>query len=547
MNVDYQTDPSRYKHWRVSCDGAVATLTMDVQEDGGIQPGYKLKLNSYDLGVDIELHDALQRIRFEHPEVGCVVITGGKSRVFCSGANIYMLGLATHAWKVNFCKFTNETRNGIEDSREHSGLRSIAACNGSTAGGGYEMALACDEIVLVDDRSSAVSLPEVPLLGVLPGTGGLTRLTDKRKVRRDHADFFCTVSEGVQGQRAKDWNLVDAIVKPQQFDDSVRKRAQELAASSDRPSASQGITLTPLQRVIDAEGYHYGFVDVQLDRQARTAAFTVRAPERVSEHTIEEIVAAGAGWWPLQMSRELDDAILSLRTNELDLGLWILKTAGNPGAAIAIDNLILEHRSHWFVREVLGMMRRTFARLDVSSRSMYAVAESGSCFAGSLLELAMAADRVYMLDLPVGEGGPSFTLSEMNFGPLPMVNRLGRIAARFHESPDAIEKLHRRIGVGLAAPEALELGLVTFAPDDLDWADELRQAIEGRTALSPDALTGLEANLRFGNRETMETRIFARLSAWQNWIFIRPNAVGPTGALKVYGTGARPKFDNQRV
>ncbi len=546
MTVDYQTDPSRYKHWRVSYDGPVATLAMDVQEEGGIQPGYKLKLNSYDLGVDIELQDALQRIRFEHPEVGCVVLASAKNRVFCSGANIYMLGLSTHAWKVNFCKFTNETRNGIEDSSEHSGLKSIAACNGSTAGGGYELALACDEIVLVDDRSSAVSLPEVPLLGVLPGTGGLTRLTDKRKVRRDHADFFCTVPDGIQGQRAKDWKLVDEIVKPQQFNESIRKRATELAAHG-RSVQAAGIALTPLQRIIDADGCHYQYVDVRIDRSARVATFTIRPPAQVTESTLEQIIAAGANWWPLQMSRELDDAILSLRTNELDLGLWLWKTSGNPDTVVAIDNLVLKHRDHWFVREVLGMMRRTFARLDVSSRSMYTIVEPGSCFAGSLLELALASDRVYMLDVPVGDGGPTLTLSEANFGAMPMVNRLSRLEARFYQSSESLQLLRSKIGIPLTARVASDLGLVTFAPDDLDWADELRQAIEGRTSLSPDALTGLEANLRFGGHETMESRIFARLSAWQNWIFIRPNAVGPTGALTVYGTGTRAKFDNQRV
>jgi benzoyl-CoA-dihydrodiol lyase len=545
--VDYQTDPSHYRHWRVSYDSSVATLTMDVQEDAGIRPGYKLKLNSYDLGVDIELHDALQRVRFEHPEVGCVVITSSRPRVFCSGANIYMLGLSSHAWKVNFCKFTNETRNGIEDASQHSGLKFIAACNGSTAGGGYELALACDEIVLIDDRSSAVSLPELPLLGVLPGTGGLTRLIDKRKVRRDHADVFCTVSEGVQGQRAKEWLLVDEVVKPQQFREFVRKRAERLAQGSDRPTGVQGVTLAPLKRTVDAEGYHYQYLDVQLDRKAMTATFTVRAPQGVSEKTLDEIVGAGGSWWPMQMSRELDDAILSLRTNELELGLWLLKATGYIEAVLAIDRQIMEHRSHWFVREVLGMMRRTFARLDVSSRSIYAVVEPGSCFAGSLLELALAADRVYMLDLTEGDRAPSVALSEMNFGLLPMVNQVSRIAARFYQASETIEALRGRIGAPLSARKALELGLVTFAPDELDWADELRQAIEGRTALSPDALTGLEANLRFGPPETMETRIFGRLSAWQNWIFNRPNVVGPTGALKVYGTGTRPKFDKERV
>lgn len=545
--VDYQPDPSQYRHWRVSYDGPVATLTMDIQEDAGIRPGYKLKLNSYDLGVDIELYDALQRIRFEHPEIRCVVITSCKPRVFCSGANIYMLGLSSHSWKVNFCKFTNETRNSIEDASRHSGLKFIAACNGSTAGGGYELALACDEIVLVDDRSSAVSLPELPLLGVLPGTGGLTRLIDKRKVRRDHADVFCTTSEGVQGQRAKEWRLVDEVVKPQQFGEYIGKRAAQLAQLSHRPAGAKGVLLTPLKRTIDGDRYRYEYVDVQLDRKAMTATFTVRAPESVSETNLDEIIAAGAGWWPLQMSRELDDAILSLRTSELELGLWIVKTSGNPEALLAIDALMVAHQSDWFVREVVAMMRRTFARLDVSARSIYAVAEPGACFAGSLLELALAADRVYMLDLREGDNAPSMTLSEMNFGPLAMVHHLSRLATRFYESSEAIEALRERMGTPLSTREAFELGLVTYAPDELDWENELRQAIEGRTALSPDALTGMEANLRFGLPETMETRIFGRLSAWQNWIFIRPNAVGPTGALKVYGSGSKPKFNKERV
>ena len=541
QSVDFETHPSRYRHWRLSLDGDIATLALNVQEDAPIRPGYALKLNSYDLGVDIELADALDRIRFEHPEVRCVVITSAKPRVFCSGANIYMLGLSSHTWKVNFCKFTNETRNGMEDSSEHSGLKFLAACNGSTAGGGYELALACDEIVLIDDRSSSVSLPELPLLGVLPGTGGLTRLTGKRRVRRDHADIFCTTAEGVQGQRAKDWRLVDKIVKPQQFGEYVQRRAHELAQLSDRPAGVAGVTLVPLKRSIDDTGYHYQYVDVSLDRQARTATLTVRAPDAVSEPE------AGAEWWPLALSRELDDAILNLRTNEPDLGLWILKTTGRPEVALAFDAQMLERGSHWFVRETLGHLRRTFARLDVSARSMFAVIEPGSCFAGSLLELALAADRVYMLDAPHASGAPTVTLSEMNFGSLPMVNSLSRLENRFYQAGPAIEALRRRIGTPLTAREALEAGLITTAPDDLDWADELRLAIEGRTALSPDALTGLEANLRFGDHETMQTQIFGRLSAWQNWIFSRPNAVGPNGALKVYGTGTRPKFDWERT
>lgn len=545
--VDFQTDPSRYKHWRLTFDGPVATLTMDVAEDGGLRPGYKLKLNSYDLGVDIELHDALQRIRFEHPEIRSVIITSAKNRIFCSGANIYMLGLSSHAWKVNFCKFTNETRNGIEDASAHSGLKFLAACNGTTAGGGYELALACDEIILVDDRSSAVSLPELPLLGVLPGTGGLTRVTDKRKVRRDRADMFCTNPDGVRGQRAKEWRLVDDVVKTQQFAEHIKQRALQLAEESNRPVGAMGVALIPLNRTLDEAGLRYGLVDVQCDRQARTATITVRAPEFVTENSLEKAIAAGANWWPLQMARELDDAILTLRANELELGLWIFKTAGNPEAVLAADEFILNHQDNWFVREVLGMMRRTFARIDVTSRSIYAIVEPGACLAGTLLELALAADRIYMRDSQEEGNVASMTLSKMNFGPLPMVNKLSRLAARFYGDEPQIDSLRGVIGKRLSARESLDAGLVTAAPDDLDWEDEIRQAIESRAAQSPDALTGLEANLRFGPAETLETRIFGRLSAWQNWIFIRPNAVGTSGALKVYGSGAPVKFNWERV
>ncbi|HTA47471.1 MAG TPA: 2,3-epoxybenzoyl-CoA dihydrolase [Bryobacteraceae bacterium] len=541
--VDFQTAPERYRHWRLSVEGRRATLFLDVQEDGGIRPGYKLKLNSYDLGVDIELHDALQRIRFEHPQVGSVVITSARQRVFCSGANIYMLGLSSHAWKVNFCKFTNETRNGIEDSSAHSGLKFIAACNGSTAGGGYELALACDEIILIDDRSSAVSLPEVPLLGVLPGTGGLTRLTDKRHVRRDLADVFCTTPEGLQGQRARDWRFVDGVVKPQDFDAHVQGRALALAGSSDRPADARGIALAPIERSIDERGYHYQYVDVEFDPQQRTATLVIRAPETAGPSSIAEILAAGAEWWPLRMARELDDAILSLRTNQLELGLWVFRTEGDWNNVLAVDSVLFANRTQWFVREVIGMMRRTFARLDVTSRSMYAVIEPGSCFAGCLLEPALAADRVYMLDDP----RCSVALSEMNFGGLEAAGGFTRIESRFYGDPSRVAPIREHIGNALGPREAAELGLVTFTPDELDWDDEIRLAIEGRLALSPDAMTGLEANLRFGERETMESRIFGRLSAWQNWIFTRPNAVGPAGALKVYGTGNRAKFDWERV
>src|SRR3981189_3091576 len=452
--VDFRTDPSRYKHWRLAFDGPVATLTMDVAEDGGIRPGYKLKLNSYDLGVDIELHDALQRIRFEHPEIRSVIITSAKNRIFCSGANIYMLGLSSHAWKVNFCKFTNETRNGMEDSSAHSGLKFIAACNGTTAGGGYELALACDEIILIDDRSSAVSLPELPLLGVLPGTGGLTRITDKRKVRRDHADIFCTNQDGVRGQRAKDWRLVDEIVKPQQFAEHIKQRARQLAEQSDRPVDAKGVMLTPLERAVDESGLHYKFVDVQFNREARTATITVRGPESATENTIEKALNAGANWWPLQMARELDDAILTLRACELDLGLWLFKTTGNPDAVLATDKFILANQNNWFVREVLGMMRRTFARIDVTSRSLFAIVEPNSCFAGSLFELALAADRVYMQDVQEGEA-TTIALSKINFGALPMSNHLSRLEARFYQDKTKIDSLRSLIGKKLSAKEAL--------------------------------------------------------------------------------------------
>jgi len=543
----YDTHPDRYAHWKLSCDEAVATLTLDIDEDRGINPGYKLKLNSYDLGVDIELADALQRIRFEHPEVRCVVLTSGKERVFCSGANIFMLGLSTHAWKVNFCKFTNETRNGIEDSSRHSGLKFIAACNGTTAGGGYELALACDEIILIDDRSAAVSLPEVPLLGVLPGTGGLTRITDKRRVRRDHADVFCTLVEGIRAPRAKEWRLIDESAKPQQFEAAVQRRAAELAAQSDRPRGAKGVALTPLKRHVDAAGYRYEHVDVRLDRRARNATITVSAPARAQPDEPDAILALGAAWWPLAMARELDDAILLLRTNEQDIVTWLLKTTGDAARVLAVDATLERNASDWFVRETIGMLRRTLARLDVTSRTLYALIDPGSCFAGTLLELALAADRSYMLAPEGNPDAPELALSAMNFGAYPMVNGLSRVAARFYNDPAPIARAKEAAGRALLAEEALALGLVTAAPDELDWADEIRLALEERASLSPDALTGMEANLRFGMIETMETRVFGRLSAWQNWIFVRPNAVGESGALKVFGTGNKARFDWNRV
>ncbi len=546
--VTFDVTAGEYRHWRLSFDGRVATLAMNVDEDGGLRPGYKLKLNSYDLGVDIELHDILQRIRFEHPEVACVVLTSGRERMFCAGANIYMLGTSSHAWKVNFCKFTNETRNGMEDSSRHDGLKFLAAINGTCAGGGYELALACDEILLVDDRSSAVSLPEVPLLGVLPGTGGLTRVVDKRKVRRDLADLFCTNPDGIKGERAKQWGLVDKIARPAEFPETIRAHAQKLVESSSRPADAKGIKLNPLDRRIDDDGYHYKHVDVVFDRSARTATLTVRAPEGKQPATIDEIHVAGDQWWPLAMARELDDATLMLRTNELELGLWLLKTSGNVDAVLASDAVMFEHQSDWLVGETMGMLRRTLARLDVSSRSMYAIVEPGSCFAGLLFELALSADRSYMLALPEDEGGePKIALDGVNFGLLPAVNGRSRLETRFNSDAGILEQLQQQQRKPLGPEKALELGLITVAPDDLDWEDEVRIAIEERAALSPDALTGLEASLRFPGAETLETKVFGRLSAWQNWVFIRPNSTGEHGALKLFGTGSKARFDWERV
>jgi benzoyl-CoA-dihydrodiol lyase len=546
--IDYSTSPDRYKHWSLAVDGEIATLTMLIDEDGGLKEGYKLKLNSYDLGVDIELHDAVQRIRFEHPTVRTVVVTSGRDRIFCSGANIFMLGKSSHPWKVNFCKFTNETRNGLEDSSRHDGLKFVAAVNGACAGGGYELAAACDEIILVDDRSSSVSLPEVPLLGVLPGTGGLTRLTDKRKVRHDLADIFCTTSEGVRGQKAKDWKLVDEVAKPAQFADTVRRRALALAEGSLRPAQATGVKLVPLEKTAGPDTIDYAYVSIKIDRAARNATLTVRAPQAAQPQDAAGIEAAGVNWWPLRMARELDDAILHLRTNELEVGTWILKTAGDARTVLSIDATLAAHAGHWLVRETVGLMRRTFARLDVSSRSLFAFIEEGSCFAGSLLELALAADRIYMLALPDDpERAPKIAVSEMNFGRLPMVTAQSRVARRFYEDAAAIDAVRATAGRLLDAGEAAALGLVTFDTDDIDWPDETRLALEERASMSPDALTGMEANLRFNGRETMETRVFGRLSAWQNWIFIRPNAVGELGALKVYGTGNKAQFDFKRV
>ncbi len=548
VQVNYETSPDRYKHWTMSVDGQIATLSMNVDEDAGLKEGYKLKLNSYDLGVDIELYDAVQRIRFEHPSVRTVIVTSARDRIFCSGANIFMLGKSSHAWKVNFCKFTNETRNGLEDSSRNNGLKFIAAVNGACAGGGYELAAACDEIILVDDRSSSVSLPEVPLLGVLPGTGGLTRLTDKRKVRHDHADIFCTTSEGVRGQRAKDWRLVDHIAKPAQFQETVSARAEALASTSNRPADAKGVKLTPLNRKQTDNGLDYDYVSVAIDRAARTATLTVKAPSSAQPNDIAGIEAAGVQWWPLQMARELDNAILHLRTNELDTGTWLLKSAGDPQAVLAVDEVLAANGNHWLVAETIGLLRRTLARLDVSSRSLFALIDEGSCFAGTLFEVALAADRIYMLALPhEPEKAPHIALSAMNFGAYPMVTGQSRIGRRFYDVEAEVGAARATVGQSLDAKQAMALGLVTYDPDDLDWADETRLAIEERASMSPDALTGMEANLRFNGKETMETRIFGRLTAWQNWIFIRPNAVGDLGALKVYGSGNKAQFDLDRV
>ena len=546
--VDYQTSPAHYRHWKLSFDGPVATLSADFDENAGLRPGYKLKLNSYDLGVDIELNDAINRIRFEHPEVRTVVVTSLKDKVFCSGANIFMLGVSSHAWKVNFCKFTNETRNGLEDSFTHSGLKFLAAVNGACAGGGYELALACDEIILVDDRSSAVSLPEVPLLGVLPGTGGLTRVTDKRHVRHDLADIFCTTTEGVRGQKAKDWRLVDDIAKPAVFAEKVKARALELAAKSDRPANGKGVTLTPLQRTIEADRLVYPHVTVDIDRVKRVATFTVKAPTGAQPTDIAGIEAAGVNWYPLAMARDLEDAILSMRTNELDIGTWLIKTSGDAKAVLAMDATLAEHQKHWLVRETLGLLRRTFSRLDVSSRSLFALIDEGSCFAGTLLELALACDRSYQLALPDAPAkAPTITVSEMNFGHYPMVTGQSRLQRRFYDEQPALDAVRAKVGQSLDADAAFALGLVTSNPDDIDWADEVRIVIEERVAMSPDALTGMEANLRFNGPENMFTRVFGRLTAWQNWIFQRPNAVGDKGALKVYGKGDKVSFDWNRV
>ncbi|HET9369070.1 MAG TPA: 2,3-epoxybenzoyl-CoA dihydrolase [Vicinamibacterales bacterium] len=542
--LSFERHPDRYKHWKLRFDGPVATLSMDVQEDAGLSSDYRLKLNSYDLGVDIELADAVQRIRFEHPEVHAVVITSLKERIFCAGANIFMLRGSSHAWKVNFCKFTNETRLAIEDASEVSGIKFLAALNGICAGGGYELALACDEILLVDDSNSAVSLPETPLLGVLPGTGGLTRVVDKRKVRRDLADFFGTIAEGVKGRRAVEWRLVDAVHPASKFKAAVDKRAHELAALSDRPAAGPGIALGPLALAESADQLAYSAVTVDLDRAKRVATITVKAPEAPVESTPAAIVAAGDQFWPLRAFRELDDAILRLRINEPEVGTVVVKAVGDPQLVLQADQVLAANASHWLVREIVAFMKRTLKRVDLSARSFFALIEPGNAFAGSLFELALAADRSYMFDDQ--DQANTIFLSPMNAGPLPMSNGLTRLQARFYGEPSKVDEVLAHEGA-FGPGEALDAGLVTFAPDDIDWEDEVRLTIEGRAALSPDALTGMEANLRFVGPETMETKIFGRLTAWQNWIFQRPNAVGARGALTSYGSNERAEFDFGRT
>lgn len=548
--IDLQTSPDRYHHWDLRVDGRVAWLGLDVDEEGIIGEGYELKSNSYDLGVDIELHDAVQRLRFEHPEVGCVVIHSNNDRVFCAGANIKMLGRATHEHKVNFCKFTNETRNGMEDAHSGSGQSYLCAIKGSCAGGGYELALACGEIIMADDGASAVSLPELPLLAVLPGTGGLTRLVDKRHVRRDHADFFCTVEEGIRGKRAVDWRLVDEIVPLSSFDARVAERADHLAAYSDRPGDAAGVHLAPLARRFSDDTITYQNLEVVIERNRGLATFAFKSPPAPLPDTADAIVAAGADFWPLAIMRELDDAILHLRFNEEAIGIWMFRSEGDSEQVLAADRILAARAEHWLVREILLFARRVLKRIDVSARSLLTIIEPGSCFAGTLFELVLAADQSYMLagQFEDDEAPPAtVSLSELNFGCYAMVNGITRLEARFQHELDAISDLRTSIAEPLEAERAMELGLVTFIPDDIDWEEELRIVIEARAGFSPDALTGMEANLRFPGPETMESKIFARLSAWQNWIFQRPNAIGEKGALVLYGTGQRPRFQKRRA
>lgn len=547
--IDFQTDPSRWRHWKLSFDGPVATLAMDVDENGGLFEGYLLKLNSYDLGVDIELADALQRLRFEHPEVKVVLLRSAKPKVFCAGANIRMLAGSEHAHKVNFCKFTNETRNGIEDSSEFSGLKTICVATGATAGGGYELALAADHIILVDDGSSAVSLPEVPLLAVLPGTGGLTRVVDKRKVRRDHADVFCTIEEGIKGRRAVDWRLVDEIVPSTRLEEVVAERAADYAAKSTR-GAGKGITLKPLARSFRADGTDYSLVTVDIDRAARIATITLEGPDAGAPASVADLEAQGSDAWILRLARELDDAILDLRNNAFEIGTFVFKSKGDGAKVAAWDAFLEANAGHWLVNEIRQYWKRTLKRVDVTSRTLVALVEPDSCFTGLLAELVLAADRSYML-IGTFEGdnrpAPTMALTAANFGPYPMSHGLTRLANRFLATPEAVDALAARKGEAMDAAAAEKAGLVTFACDDIDWADEVRVYLEERASYSPDALTGLEANLRFAGPETMESKIFARLTAWQNWIFQRPNAVGEEGALRRYGTGLRPTYDMRRV
>ena len=548
--IEFSTQPERYRHWTLSIDGRIATLAMDVQEDAPLVPGYDLKLNSYDLGVDIELYDAVQRLRFEHPEVAAVVLCSAKPQVFCAGANIRMLAQSSHAHKVNFCKFTNETRNSIEDASAYSGQTYVCAVNGAASGGGYELALACEHIILVDDGSSAVALPELPLLAVLPGTGGLTRLVDKRHVRRDRADFLCTTSEGLRGKRAQEWRLVDEIAPRSRFKETVHARALTFAAQSDRPAAAVGVALTPLARSIEETTLTYDHLTVELDRALRTAAFTLHAPSGDLPPTLEAVHTAGARFWPLALAREFDDAILHLRLNEEEIGTWVFRTRGKAALVEAADRLLVEHADDWLIREIILYLKRTLQRLDVSARSLIALIEPGSCFTGTLLELVLAADRSYMLagrfeesDLPPA----TLRLTPLNFGPLPMNNASTRLTSRFPAQAEHMAELQSYMGRDIDAETADALGLVTFTPDDIDWEDEVRLALEERASFSPDALTGMEASLRFAGQETLQTKIFGRLSAWQNWIFQRPNAVGEDGALTLYGTGKQSRFRKQRV
>jgi benzoyl-CoA-dihydrodiol lyase len=548
--IDFQTDPSRYRHWKLAVEGEVATLTMDVDENGGLFEGYQLKLNSYDLGVDIELADAMQRLRFEHPGVKVIVLRSGKNRVFCAGANIRMLAGATHAHKVNFCKFTNETRNGFEDSSEFSGQRSIAVINGTAAGGGYELALAADQIIMADDGAAAVALPEVPLLAVLPGTGGLTRVVDKRKVRRDRADFFCTIEEGIKGKRAVQWRLVDEIAPNSKLEAKIADRVKALAASSSRNATGKGIELTPLTRSFDDTGVRYKFVSVDIDRDARIATISISGPDSAPPAGVDGLIAQGASYWPLQVARELDDAILHLRINELGIAMLVFKSHGDSAQVLAHDAFLESNKAHWLVNEIRHYWKRVLKRVDVTSRTLVTLVEPGSCFAGTLAELVFAADRSYML-IGTREGdnrpAPMLTLSAMNFGPYPMSHGLTRLQSRFQADPDELKQAEAKIGEPLDAEAADELGLVTFALDDIDWDDEVRVFLEERASFSPDSLTGMEANLRFVGPETMESKIFSRLTAWQNWIFQRPNAVGEDGALRRYGTGQKAQYDMTRV